>query len=75
MTNDNGHPLGADLPHIMTANQVGKAFNVSACTARRWLRSGLMPGFRIGHRWYASRKAIYAHVEGITASGGQIPTD
>jgi len=53
-------------PRILTATDLARALDVSVSTARRWLRTGQLPGVRLGRRWYASREAVVDRIESLS---------
>jgi excisionase family DNA binding protein len=73
---DSLDPRHLPPPRVLTAADLAKVLDISIPTARRWLRSGRLPGVRIGRRWYASREAIVGRIEALAeppprSEGGQ----
>jgi excisionase family DNA binding protein len=52
------------LPDIATVEDLSTFFGISPPTVRRHLREGLLPGRRVGRRWFVSRPALLAHLAG-----------
>jgi excisionase family DNA binding protein len=43
---------------LLTVQEVAVYFRVSRVTAWRWCQQGVIPAFRIGHRWRIRRDAL-----------------
>jgi excisionase family DNA binding protein len=54
----------SDLPEVLQVEQVAAVFGVSQQVARHLLRSGQLPGRRIGRRWYVPRAQLAAFLSG-----------
>ena len=59
--NGAGHP-GKDLKksrtQIMTTKEVARYLGVHEMTVYRWLKKGLIPGFKIGGRWRSKKDLL-----------------
>ena len=43
---------------VFEVREVAKAFKVSIATIRRYVRSGRLPGQRVGTKWYISEAGL-----------------
>ena len=59
------HPRSYPPPRVLTTTDLALVLDISVATARRWLRSGRLPGVRLGRRWYASREAVVGRIEAM----------
>ena len=67
MTNENGfeQPREAKRPErtqIMTTKEISKYLGVHEMTVYRWLKKGVIPGFKIGGRWRSKKDLLDAHL-------------
>lgn len=64
--NNNGmepKPKAADGPRpertqIMTTKEIAKYLGVHEMTVYRWLKKGILPGFKIGGRWRSKKDLL-----------------
>lgn len=47
---------------IMTIKEVAKYLGVHDMTAYRWIKKGVIPGFKIGGRWRSKKDLLDAHL-------------
>ena len=45
---------------IMTTKEIAKYLGVHAMTVYRWLKKGVLPGFKIGGRWRSKKDLLDA---------------
>jgi excisionase family DNA binding protein len=55
---------------LMTADEVAALLCVRRTTALDYMRRGLIPGFKLGRRWYARRSRLSTHLASVSADGG-----
>ncbi len=48
---------------IMTTKEVSKYLGVHEMTVYRWLKKGVIPGFKIGGRWRSKKDLLDAYLE------------
>lgn len=48
----------ADLPAVMTADEVADLLRIDPDTCRTWLRAGYIDGTKVGRKWKISRSAV-----------------
>ena len=61
-TQDN-RPIDAARPErtqIMTTKEIAKYLGVHEMTVYRWLKKGVLPGFKIGGRWRSKKDLLDA---------------
>ena len=63
MSIDNGSAHSARDPkksrtQIMTTKEVARYLGVHEMTVYRWLKKGLIPGFKIGGRWRSKKDLL-----------------
>ena len=54
----------ADLPEVLTAEEVALILDTSAVQVRRWAADSKIPATRIGRTYRFSKRAIEAHIRG-----------
>ena len=47
---------------IMTTKEIAKYLGVHEMTVYRWLKKGVLPGFKIGGRWRSKKDLLDAHL-------------
>lgn len=47
---------------IMTTKEIAKYLGVHEMTVYRWLKKGVLPGFKIGGRWRSKKDILDAHL-------------
>lgn len=53
-----------DMPHdLISRNDAARLLGTCPQTILRWILSGRMTGYRIGHRWKVSRQDVLACVQ------------
>lgn len=69
MMNGNGaeplKPQGQGRPErtqIMTTKEIAKYLGVHEMTVYRWLKTGVLPGFKIGGRWRSKKDLLDAYL-------------
>ena len=63
--NTNGNPATIERePEFLTVAVVAKMMYVSERTAYSYLMKGIIPGRKVGHRWYVYRPALVAWLAG-----------
>ena len=55
----------SELPRLISVSEAAKHLCVSEQTVRSHLRSGHLPGKRIGNRWYISAKRLHDLFEDV----------
>lgn len=55
----NGRP---ERTQIMTTKEVAKYLGVHEMTVYRWLKKGVLPGFKIGGRWRSKKDLLDAYL-------------
>ena len=54
-------PMGRpDRTQIMTTKEIAKYLGVHEMTVYRWLKKGVLPGFKIGGRWRSKKDLLDA---------------
>ena len=56
---------------LMTTEEVAALLRIERTTALDYMRRGLVPGFKLGRRWYSRRSRLAAHL--ASASGEPEP--
>lgn len=51
-----------DRTQIMTTKEVAKYLGVHEMTVYRWLKKGVLPGFKIGGRWRSKKDLLDAYL-------------
>ena len=54
---------------LMTAGDVAYYLSVHEMTVYRWLKSGVVPGFKVGGRWRAKKSVLDEHFMGRDGKG------
>ena len=68
MNNGNGadpkfkEPLKPERTQIMTTKEIAKYLGVHEMTVYRWLKKGVLPGFKIGGRWRSKKDLLDAYL-------------
>ena len=65
MSNNGAEPMKPreqmkDRTQIMTTKEVAKYLGVHEMTVYRWLKKGVLPGFKIGGRWRSKKDLLDA---------------
>ena len=47
---------------IMTTKEIAKYLGVHEMTVYRWLKKGVLPGFKIGRRWRSKKDILDAYL-------------
>jgi excisionase family DNA binding protein len=55
-------PKRPERTQIMTTKEVAKYLGVHEMTVYRWLKSGVIPGFKIGGRWRSKKDLLDAYL-------------
>lgn len=62
-TSGRGRPVESIyLPDILVAEELSGILRMTPAGVRAALRSGRIPGRRVGRRWLVSRSALLAHI-------------
>ena len=48
------------LPDIASVAEVAQHLGISRSVVRRWIRAGVIPGRKLGRRWYVARRELLA---------------
>ena len=67
MMEENGavrHPRGhkKERTQIMTTKEISKYLGVHEMTVYRWLKKGVIPGFKIGGRWRSKKDLLDSYL-------------
>ena len=67
MNNNSADPKFKDTvrperTQIMTTKEIAKYFGVHEMTVYRWLKKGILPGFKIGGRWRSKKDLLDAYL-------------
>ena len=70
MNNGNGNgaepkfkePSKPERTQIMTTKEIAKYLGVHEMTVYRWLKKGVLPGFKIGGRWRSKKDLLDAYL-------------
>ena len=55
-------PSRPERTQIMTTKEIAKYLGVHEMTVYRWLKKGVLPGFKIGGRWRSKKDLLDAHL-------------
>lgn len=55
-------PVRPERTQIMTTKEIAKYLGVHEMTVYRWLKKGVLPGFKIGGRWRSKKDLLDAHL-------------
>ena len=55
MAQENGAPQRSQ---VMTTQEISKYLGVHEMTVYRWLKKGVLPGFKIGGRWRSKKDVL-----------------
>lgn len=58
MSDDGLDHLFADLPELLTPEEVGEMLRLKRATIFRWLADGTLPGYKLGNSWRIDREAL-----------------
>ena len=59
MSDDGLDRLLADLPDLLTPEEVGELLRLKRATIFRWLSDGTLPGFKLGSNWRIDKVALH----------------
>ncbi len=64
---NNGSEARKEMPNrertqIMTTKEIAKYLGVHEMTVYRWLKKGVLPGFKIGGRWRSKKDLLDAYL-------------
>ncbi len=70
MNTNGSEPKFKDVPgqqrpertQIMTTKEIAKYLGVHEMTVYRWLKKGILPGFKIGGRWRSKKDLLDAYL-------------
>lgn len=57
-----GVPGRPERTQIMTTKEIAKYLGVHEMTVYRWLKKGVLPGFKIGGRWRSKKDLLDAYL-------------
>ena len=57
-----GKDIAKDRTQIMTTKEIAKYLGVHEMTVYRWLKKGVLPGFKIGGRWRSKKDLLDAYL-------------
>ncbi|MCA9397139.1 MAG: helix-turn-helix domain-containing protein [Candidatus Omnitrophica bacterium] len=57
MNNDNKEPNNDRSP-MMSTQEISKYLGVHEMTVYRWLKKGVLPGFKVGGRWRSKKEVL-----------------
>ncbi|MGH7198457.1 MAG: helix-turn-helix domain-containing protein [Candidatus Omnitrophota bacterium] len=55
-------PERPERTQIMTTKEIAKYLGVHEMTVYRWLKKGILPGFKIGGRWRSKKDLLDAYL-------------
>lgn len=55
-------PGRPERTQIMTTKEIAKYLGVHEMTVYRWLKKGVLPGFKIGGRWRSKKDLLDAYL-------------
>ena len=55
-------PMRPQRTQIMTTKEVAKYLGVHEMTVYRWLKKGVLPGFKIGGRWRSKKDLLDSYL-------------
>jgi excisionase family DNA binding protein len=55
-------PEKPERTQIMTTKEIAKYLGVHEMTVYRWLKKGVLPGFKIGGRWRSKKDLLDAYL-------------
>ena len=55
-------PVRPERTQIMTTKEIAKYLGVHEMTVYRWLKKGVLPGFKIGGRWRSKKDLLDAYL-------------
>ena len=55
-------PMRPERTQIMTTKEIAKYLGVHEMTVYRWLKKGVLPGFKIGGRWRSKKDLLDAYL-------------
>ena len=55
-------PQKPERTQIMTTKEIAKYLGVHEMTVYRWLKKGVLPGFKIGGRWRSKKDLLDAYL-------------
>ena len=60
------------LPMVCHVFQLASTLDITPDTVRRWLRIGILPGRKLGRRWYLHRDVLLDAVNPAPAPAGHV---
>lgn len=60
----------ADLPPMLSSAQVSKLLGMSLQGVQKWLKEGVLPGYKVGRTWFVTRTDL----ERVFRAGSNKPT-
>ena len=55
-------PIRPERTQIMTTKEMARYLGVHEMTVYRWLKKGVLPGFKIGGRWRSKKDLLDAYL-------------
>lgn len=55
-------PARPERTQIMTTKEIAKYLGVHEMTVYRWLKKGVLPGFKIGGRWRSKKDLLDSYL-------------
>ena len=55
-------PVRPERTQIMTTKEIAKYLGVHEMTVYRWLKKGVLPGFKIGGRWRSKKDLLDSYL-------------
>ncbi|WP_244296364.1 helix-turn-helix domain-containing protein [Pseudoclavibacter terrae] len=52
--------LFADLPEVLSTPEVAKLLNMSVPGVQKWLKEGVIPGYKVGRTWFVTKHDLRA---------------
>lgn len=59
---------------LLTPNEAAKVIGTSSATIRRWIRSGALPGFKLGGHLRVSKADVLGMLKRVQTDRPQLPT-
>ncbi|MDR2957022.1 MAG: helix-turn-helix domain-containing protein [Coriobacteriales bacterium] len=58
-----GHSILSELPDMLVVTDVASLLHLKSATVRVYLGAGVLPGIKIGRRWYVPKAHLLDFIE------------